>query len=226
MASPLPARICIGCGAVALGLTIWNQLSAPQLDPSLERASVLASLLAVALLLIGSLWIQIVPRNPERVALAGEQGLEIDPSLSQHLRQELGWGSQMLLTATPAAVVCVVWQGRPLLRRGLIGPDRFAPGAICSRAQQQQRAISLVDLRLYPGRDEFAGLLQGLPAVVVQPLGSDGVLVLGGWAPRCFDRSALAWSEGWARKLTAELEAWSASFLPATAAEAGSETEL
>jgi hypothetical protein len=208
MASPLPARICIGCGATALGLTIWNQLSAPELDPSLERASVLASLLAVGLLLVGSLWIQIVPQNPERVVLEGDQGLEVDAELTESLRQELGWGTQMLLTATPAAVVCVVWGGRCLIRRGLIGPDRFEPGAICGRARQQQRAISLVDLRLYPGRDEFAGLLNGLPAVLVQPLGNEGVLVLGGWAPRCFDRSDLAWTEGWARRLTAELATW------------------
>jgi hypothetical protein len=211
MASPLPARICIGCGAIALGLTVWNQLSAPQLEPSLERASVLASLLAVGLLLVGSLWIQIVPQNPERVALAGEQGLELDGDLTEALREELAWGTQMLLTATPAAVVCVVWRGRCVIRRGLLGPDRFEPGPICARARAQQRGISLVDLRLYPGRDEFAGLLSGLPAVLVQPLGSEGVLILGGWAPRCFGRSDLAWSEGWARRLTTELATWNPS---------------
>ena len=37
-----------------------------------------------------------------------------------------------------------------------------------------------------------------------QPLGGEGVLVLGGWSPRCFSRSDLLWVEGWARKLTAE----------------------
>jgi hypothetical protein len=208
MASPLPARICLGCGATALALTIWNQLGAPQLDPALERASVLASLLAVGLLLIGSLWVRIVPKTAERVALQGEQGLEVAPDLPEPLRDELGWGTQMLLTATPAAVVCVHWQGRSLLRRGLLGPASFIPGEICARALEQQRPISLVDLRLYPGREEFAGLLPSLPAVLVQPLGREGVVVLGGWAPRCFDRSDLTWVEGWARRLTAELETW------------------
>ena len=67
------------------------------------------------------------------------------------------------------------------------------------------RAISLVDLKLYPGRDEFAALPSGLPAVLVQPLGEEGVLVLGGWSPRCFSRSDLVWVEGWARRLTGEL---------------------
>jgi hypothetical protein len=211
MSSPLPARLCIGCGATALGLTIWNQLSAAQLDPALERASVLASLMAVGLLLIGSLWVRIVPRNPERVELTGDQGLELDASLSEPLRQELGWGSHMLLTATPAAVVCVHWQGRTLLRRGLLGAERFEPGPICARALQQGKAISLVDLSLYPGRDEFLALLPGLPSVLVQPLGERGLLLLGGWAPRCFDRGDLTWAEGWARRITAELEGWTAA---------------
>jgi hypothetical protein len=226
MASPLPARLCLGCGTTALALTIWNQVSAPQLDPALERASVLASFLAVGLLLIGSLWVRITPQNPDRVALDGQQGLEIAGDLPEPLRQELAWGSQMLLTATPAAVVCVHWQGRSLLRRGLLGPDPFAPGAICSRVMEQQRAISLVDLRLYPGREEFAGLLPGLPAVLVQPLGRDGLLVLGGSAPRCFDRSDLAWTEGWGCKITAELATWSAGAWRADADQPESGTAL
>lgn len=207
MASPLPARLCLVGGAVALVLTTANQLTAAQVDPALQRAGVLASLLAVSLLLIGSLWVRIVPRNPERADLQGEQGLELAAGLAEPLRQELAWGSQMLLTATPAAVVCLHWRGRTLLRRGLIAASGVEPGPICTRACEQGRAISLVDLRLYPGRQEFEGLLPGLPAVVVQPLGSDGVLLLGGWTPRCFDRSDLLWLEGWARKITAELAA-------------------
>jgi hypothetical protein len=194
-------------GAVALLLTTGNQLTAAQVDPALQRSSVLASLLAVSLLLIGSLWVRIVPRNPERADLQGEQGLELVTGLDEPLRQELAWGSQMLLTATPAAVVCLHWRGRTLLRRGLIAASAFEPGPICARACEQGRAISLVDLRLYPGRQEFEALLPGLPAVVVQPVGTDGVLLLGGWAPRCFARSDLLWLEGWARKITAGLGA-------------------
>ncbi|MFN5696742.1 MAG: cofactor assembly of complex C subunit B, partial [Cyanobacteriota bacterium] len=38
-------------------------------------------------------------------------------------------------------------------------------------------------------------------AVVVQPLGAEGLLLLGGWSARCFSRSDLAWIEGWAQRL-------------------------
>ena len=64
----------------------------------------------------------------------------------------------------------------------------------------------MVNLALYPGRDEFAALPAGLPALVVQPIGSDGLLLLGGWSPRCFSRSDELWLEGWARKLRTSLE--------------------
>jgi hypothetical protein len=209
MPRSIPARIALGGGVLGLSLTVLNQWSAPQvaepLAPALERAAVLASLLAVVLMLVGLLWERIEPVPPERASLNGLEGLELAEDLPADLRRELAWGSQMLLTATPAATLLLLWRGRLLLRRGLLADQPFLPGPICQRASAQGRAISLVDLRLYPGRDEFAGLLAGLPAVVVQPLGQEGLLLVGGWSARCFGRSDLLWLEGWARRLTDEL---------------------
>ena len=99
------------------------------------------------------------------------------------------------------------WQQRTLLRRGLLGSGSVLVGPIGQRALATGKAISLVNLALYPGRDEFAALPAGLPALVVQPIGSDGLLLLGGWSPRCFSRSDELWLEGWARKLRTSLEA-------------------
>jgi hypothetical protein len=209
MVRSIPARIALVGGIVGLVLTVVNQASGtvPQgpMAPALERAGVLASLLSVVLMLVGLLWERIEPVPPERVALQGREGLELVEHLPAALRRELGWGSQMLLTASPAATVLVLWRGEVVLRRGLLAEGTFEPGPICRRAQAQGRAISLVDLRLYPGRDEFEGLLAGLPSVLVQPIGSEGLLLLGGWSARCFGRSDQVWVEGWARRLTDEL---------------------
>ncbi|MEB3263885.1 MAG: cofactor assembly of complex C subunit B [Synechococcus sp.] len=202
---PTPARISLGAGILGLALLLANQLTAGPLTPALERAAVLASLLAVGLMLVGVLWSRAVPEAPGRVELAGEQGLELSPDCGEALARELAWGSQMLLTATPAAVVLLHWRGATLLRRGLLQKQPFVPGALCERCRGNGRAISLVDLKHYPGRAEFDALLAGVPAVLVQPIGDQGWLVLGGWSPRCFSRSDLAWVEGWARKLTDEL---------------------
>ncbi len=206
MTLPTPARLCIGLGLVALALVVANQGLAPEVDPPLERAAVLASLLAVGLMLVGVLWTRALPEASIRSELSGEQGLVLPADLPESLAEELAWGSHMLLIASPAAVVLVIWRGQPLLRRGLLAPSPFVPGAICQRAIDKQAAISLVDLKLYPGRQEFDALLPGLPSVIVQPLGQDGLVLLGGWSARCFSRSDLAWVEGWAAKLRAGLE--------------------
>jgi hypothetical protein len=216
MAMPPAARVVLACGLAGLALVVLNQVTATSLDPPLERASVLASSLAVLLLLVALLWQRLEPVAPERVALEGREGLRLAADLDPPLAEELAWGSTMLLTATPAAVVLLHWRGRTLLERGLLGSGDFRPGAICSRSITTGKAISLVDLKLYPGRDEFAALPAGLPAVVVQPLGQDGVLLLGGWSPRCFSRSDLIWIEGWARRITAGLAPVSGAAGPAS----------
>jgi hypothetical protein len=204
MAMSTAARAVLGIGLLGLTLAVLNQATAPSLDPPLERSAVLASLLAVVLMLVGLLWTRLDPPAAARSELVGRQGLELARGLPDPLARELAWGSRMLLTATPAAVLLLQWQGATLLRRGLLGEEPFQAGAICGRCLERQQVISLVDLRLYPGREEFDGLLPGLPSVVVQPIGTRGILVLGGWSPRCFSRSDLLWIDGWAGRLTTE----------------------
>ena len=230
MAQPVAARIPLVAGAIGLTLSVLNQFTAGSLDPALERAGVLASILAVVLMLVGLLWTRITPEPAERAPLQGEERLLLAEELDPALRRELAWGSALLLTATPAATLVLVWRGSVLLRRGLQPQETeaspFVEGAICERARQSGRAISLVDLRLYPGRAEFDPLLPGLPSVVVQPLADAGVLVLGGWSARCFSRSDLTWLEGWTRRLTSEwapqLDAAAQAVVDPVVAEPGS----
>jgi hypothetical protein len=205
MALSAAARSAVLVGVAALTLAVINQATAPTLDPPLERASVLAGILAVLLMLGGLLGERVVPADAARVALLGREGLELTDDLDEALRQELAWGSAMLLKATPAAVVVVLRADHLLLRRGLLAETTFAPGVICGQALQRQRAISLVDLAVYPGKEEFRTLLPDLPAVVVQPIGSEGLLLVGGWSPRCFGRGDLIWIEGWAARLAVAL---------------------
>ena len=220
MALPLPARVSLGTGAVGLLLVVFNQLTAPLPEPPLVRASVLAALFAVGLMVVAVLWTRAVPEAAERVDLQGDEGLELAPGLPRQLLQDLGWGSQMLLTASPAAVVLVMWRGEVLLRRGLLGSIPFTPGPICARALERGQAISLVNLALYPGRAEFDSLLPGLPAVLIQPIADQGLVLLGGWSARCFSRSDLVWVEGWAQRLTAEIPEFGN---PAAGLDAGTE---
>lgn len=204
-AMPTPARIVLGLGVLGLTLALVNQLLAGPpgsvLPPPLERASVLASLEAVLLLLVAILWTRAQPQQAERVVLEAPEGFELAEDLGESLRQELAWGTAMLLTATPAATALVIWEGRVLARRGRLGEGTFRDGPITERCRSRGRRIGLVNLALYPGAAEFSYLPRGVPAVLLQPLGSRGLVILGGWAPRCFSSSDERWLDGWAERL-------------------------
>ena len=203
---PVPARIVLGIGLLLLVLGLVNAGLASGITPELQRAEVLDALAAVVLMLVAVLWTRAEPRSAEPSKLKGDQGLEIAEGLLDAQREELAWGSHMLLTATPAATVLVHWNDVTVLRRGLLGRGGFQPGAICARSIERQTTVSLVNTTLFPGRAEFNPVLDNLPAVIVCPLGSEGVVVIGGWAPRCFSRSDERWIEGWCQRLRTSLE--------------------
>lgn len=203
---PGSARLCLFSGLLVLGLAVFNALSADTFPPALQRAEVLAGMAGVGLMLVAVLWTRAVPLSPEAVNLEGEQGLLIAEGLTNELRTELAWGSHQFLTATSAASMLVYWDDTVLIRRGLITDRVFQPGEICRRCTKRQELISLVKTALYPGREEFDPVLPGLPAVMVQPLGERGWIVLGGWSERCFTRADERWLTGWAERLRTELE--------------------
>ena len=203
---PTPARVTLSAGVLVLLLAVVNGFTASAIDPSLQRAEVIAGLAGVGLMLVAVLWTRASPRAAEAADLIGEQGFVLRSDLSPAVRFELAWGSQLLLTATSAATILVYWDGDVLLRRGMISTATFCPGAICTRAQELQQLISLVKTALYPGRVEFDAVLPHLPAVMVHPLGQRGWVVLGGWSERCFSRSDERWFSGWCERLRTTLE--------------------
>ena len=199
---PGPARAVLICALLLLGLTVTNAGLAETVTPELQRAEVLAGWMLVAVL-----WTRANPKSAEKVPLKGEQGLVMADQFSKDQQQELAWGSHMLLTATPAASVLVLWRQQVVLRRGLISQDSFQPGPITKRALERDQTISLVNTTLFPGRAEFDAMLPSLPAIVVCPMGNEGAVIVGGWSPRCFTRSDERWIEGWTQRLRTTLGA-------------------
>ena len=197
-----------------LALTVTNAGLAETVTPELQRAEVLAGMAAVGLMLVAVLWTRANPKSTEKVPLKGEQGLVMADQFSEDQQQELAWGSHMLLTATPAASVLVLWRKQVVLRRGLISQDSFQPGPITKRALERDQTISLVNTTLFPGRAEFDAMLPSLPAIVVCPMGNEGAVIVGGWSPRCFTRSDERWIEGWTQRLRTTLGAGEVSPVP------------
>jgi len=188
-------------GSFLLILSIINIVSANQVNPTLVRAETISGMASIALITIGYLWTEINPKQPSKANLDGKVGFELCKKLTDDQRNELAWGSKQILTATAASTVLIYWDNKVILRRGLISEKIFKPGDICKRSIEQNRLISLVNTELFPGRDEFDGVLNNLPAVIVYPLKNRGLTIVGGWSKRSFTNSDEKWISGWSDKL-------------------------
>ena len=188
-------------GTFLLICSIVNISTATDVSPSLVRAETISGISSIALMTIGYLWNEIRPKDPSKANLNGKEGFELSLDLSEQQKNELAWGSQLILTATAASTILILWENQVILRRGLITNKEFKPGEICRRAIEQQRLISLVNTELFPGRDEFDNILEGLPAVIVYPIANKGLTIVGGWSKRSFTNSDEKWISGWSDKL-------------------------
>ena len=195
------SNLVIIFGSFLLFLSIINIATASDVYPSLVRGETISGLASIALITIGYLWKDIKPKEQNRVNLKGKQGLKINGDLSEEIKYELAWGSNQILTATAASTILIFWDNQVILRRGLITNKTFVPGEICKRAVEQKRLISLVNTELFPGREEFDCVLEGLPSVIVYPISTRGLTIVGGWSKRSFTNSDERWISGWSDKL-------------------------
>jgi len=203
-------------GGLAGILLLTNRMLTPQLTESQARSDAVGVILSAVLILTGLLWQQVQPRSPDAVDLIGEQGFELLPGLPDEVKTELAWASHLLLTNTVTRSLVVVYQGKVLLRRGVLGVNpEVKPGAILKRVLEKQKPVYLVDLKIYPGRIEFDYLPENTQGVICQPIGNQGVLILGANAPRSYTKQDENWIEGIADKLANTLSRFSDDFAAA-----------
>jgi hypothetical protein len=163
-------------------------------------------ILTALLILTGLLWQRIQPKQPDSVILEGSEGFELLPTLPETIQTELAWASHLLLTNTVTRSIVIYDRGRVLLRRGVLAAKaEVNPGAIVKRVMETQKAIYLVDLRVYPGKIEFDYLPPNTQGIICQPLGNGGVMILGANAPRSYTKQDEIWIEGLADKLANSL---------------------
>lgn len=200
-------------GGVAGVLLLTNRVLTSQLTESQARSDALGVILSAVLILTGLLWQQVQPRSPEAVELIGSEGFELAAELPDEVKTELAWASHLLLTNTVTRSLVVFYQGKVLLRRGVLGVNpEVKPGAILSRVMEKQKPVYLVELKLYPGRIEFDYLPDNTQGVICQPLGAQGALILGANAPRSYTKQDENWIEGIADKLANTLSRFAEDF--------------
>jgi hypothetical protein len=187
-------------------LLLVNRLLTAQITDSQARSDALGVIEGAVLILVGLLWQQIEGRTPDTVDLIGETGLELNESLFESAKTELAWASHLLLTNTVTRSLLVYYDGKTILRRGVLGKNpQVKPGAILERVIAKGKPVYLVNLNLYPGKLEFDYLPENTQGVICQPIGQQGVLILGANAPRSYTKKDEQWIEGIADKLAVTL---------------------
>jgi len=190
-------------GGLGGSLLLLNRLLTPELSSSQARSDAIGVLLSAILILVGLIWQRVQPRSPEAVPLVGEEGFELASDLSEDAKTELAWASHLLLTNTPTRSLLVYYQGQVLLRRGILAQKaEVTPGNILQRVLAKEKPVYLVNLNLYPGKIEFDYLPENTQAVICQPIGNEGALIVAANAPRSYTKQDETWIEGIADKLS------------------------
>jgi Cofactor assembly of complex C subunit B, CCB2/CCB4 len=197
----------LGAGGIAGTLLMLNRVLTPELTDSQARSDAVGVILTAVLILTGLLWQQVQPRQSDSVILEGEPGFDLSLNLPEQLQTELAWASHLLLTNTVTRSIVVYYQGKVLLRRGILAPKaEVTPGVILDRVLTKQKAIYLVDTKVYPGRIEFDYLPANTQGIICQPLGNQGAMILGANTPRSYTKQDEVWIEGIADKLANSLD--------------------
>ena len=180
-------------GSILFCLQLINFVSINQINPEIERAQVLAAISSIIIMLIGFLFQRISPVSGEKVDLKGENAFIYDPSIPKDLLNELAWGSEAVLTSTAAATILISNKGKNILKRGIISKRNFIPKDICLRCLKENKLISLVSTKFYPGREEFDDFCKDIPSVLIIPVNKQSFILIGGWSSRCFTKSDEKW---------------------------------
>ena len=188
-------------GSILFCLQLINFVSINQINPEIERAQVLAAISSIIIILIGFLFQRISPISGEKASLEGKNGFIFDTSIPKELLNELAWGSEAVLTSTAAATILINNKGKNILKRGIISEKNFVPKDICLRCLKENKLISLVNTKFYPGSDEFDDFCKDIPSVLIIPVNKQCFILVGGWSSRCFTKSDEKWIINWSRKL-------------------------
>ncbi|PKA61334.1 hypothetical protein AXF42_Ash006231 [Apostasia shenzhenica] len=198
---------------------------------SQSRADILALALAVTNLLTGLVWLSIQPKYISPVAPAGIQCNWVTSALPECAVLELLWAWESLSAATCCRSLVVVHGEDFLMQIGFAAESSVEDGGVVAvdvpwltqgslyrNVMKSGKQIYLANLSLYPGRSElhflpsntqvvvFLGVARlSRNAVILQPLGDKGILVIGGDTVRGFTHVDQAWVSSIAEKLDATL---------------------
>ncbi|CAN1151335.1 Protein COFACTOR ASSEMBLY OF COMPLEX C SUBUNIT B CCB4, chloroplastic [Linum perenne] len=214
-------RLPIYVGGGALASVLVNRAVsgiAPVADASSSqsRADLLTLGLAVTSILTGLVWLTIKPKS---ISVVNPQGVEcrmISSQLPDPVVAELLWVWESLSSATCCKSLVVVYDCSCILQIGVAAesPDgkaqavdaaTLAEGSVYQGVMKSGSQSYLANLSLYPGRSQLPFLPSNTQAVILQPLGDKGIVIIGGDKIRGFTNSDQAWISYLGEKLDATM---------------------
>eukprot|EP00899_Mesostigma_viride_P007717 jgi/Mesvir1/16947/Mv15798-RA.1 len=218
-ALPLIVGAVGGVAAVA-NRTLLGTMGMPAVTDAsnaLSRADLLCFGTAATLILTGLQWVSFRPRDPVPVELDGVQSFVVDETLPTVVQEELRWVWRALSSASRCKSLFVFHRDRRLMQAGLVaraggGADArqlamdvtgAMQGPICASVKEAGRGTYMANLILYPGRVEFVYVPGNTQAIIVQPIGKDGVIVAVSDTVRGFTPL----DQGWISEISDKLDA-------------------
>ncbi|XP_031491599.1 protein COFACTOR ASSEMBLY OF COMPLEX C SUBUNIT B CCB4, chloroplastic [Nymphaea colorata] len=219
-----------GFSLVAVLLNRTASLVAPVIDASSSqsRTDILALALAVTNILTGLVWLSIRPKYVPQVIPQGVQCRKMLPDLPPSIEAEVLWLWKSLEDVTCCRSLVIVYKNTCVLQIGvaaessakegdivIVDAEKFVQCSIYESVKKSLKQIYLANLSLYPGRSEFPFLPPNTQALILQPIGEKGMMVIGGDMIRGFTGADQSWITLLGEKLDATFsKAWADSSIP------------
>ncbi|CAI0386677.1 unnamed protein product [Linum tenue] len=192
---------------------------------SQSRADLLTLGLAVTSILTGLVWLTIKPKTISVVNPLGVECRMISSRLPDPLIAELLWVWESLSSVTCCRSLVVVYDRTCILQIGVaaessggealaVDAARLSEGSVYQGVMKSGSQSYLANLSLYPGRSELPFLPSNTQAVILQPLGDKGIVIIGGDMIRGFTNADQAWITYLGEKLDATIAKHTISVTP------------
>ncbi|KAF5939008.1 hypothetical protein HYC85_023267 [Camellia sinensis] len=185
---------------------------------SQSRADLLTLGLAVTNILTGLVWLSIRPKTILVVNPEGVECQRINSHLPDFVVSELLWAWESLSVATICRSLVIVYDGEFIFQIGFaaaspasdkeavpVDANNLMQGSLYQSVLKSGSQSYLANLSLYPGKSQLPFLPSNTQAVILQPLGDEGIAIIGGDTIRGFTTSLQAWISLIGEKLDATL---------------------
>ena len=165
------------------------------------------------LLLAGLQWSSIKARVYPKVEQRGVEVTYLDKDrLGETATSEVQWCYDSLKSTSSICGLVLFYRGACVAQLGFAAFDASKTGShaqmgpMCDQVLEQDKGNYIPNLKVYPGKIEFTYLPNTVQAMIMQPLGDEGVMLVCGDTQRGFTKVDQSWISTIAEKLDVTLQ--------------------